>query len=146
MNVEGSTHKQVVDLIKSGGDVLLLTVISVSTKVSIRESVCAFCRSQSVSDTFCSFSLQEAERLEPQEETAGYSYIDYSEKRSLPISVPDYRTADKKGDKYIVFDIYMAGRHLTSRRYSEFVDLHNNLKKEFFGFNFPKLPGKWPFT
>ena len=34
MNVEGSTHKQVVDLIKSGGDVLLLTVISVSMKVS----------------------------------------------------------------------------------------------------------------
>nr|CAG4650147.1 EOG090X05ZS [Sida crystallina] len=40
----------------------------------------------------------------------------------------------------------MAGRHLTSRRYSEFVDLHNNLKKEFLGFNFPKLPGKWPFA
>ncbi|KAK4036695.1 sorting nexin-27 [Daphnia magna] len=119
-SVEGSTHKQVVDLIKSGGDVLLLTVISVSTK--------------------------EAERLEPHEETAGYSYIDYSEKRSLPISIPDYRLADKKNDKYVVFDIYMAGRHLTSRRYSEFVDLHNNLKKEFIGFNFPKLPGKWPFA
>ena len=92
------------------------------------------------------FPRQEAERLEPQEENVGYSYIDYSEKRSLPISVPDYRTADKKGDKYVVFDIYMAGRHLTSRRYSEFVDLHNNLKKEFLGFNFPKLPGKWPFA
>nr|CAG4647044.1 EOG090X05ZS [Megafenestra aurita]SVE92385.1 EOG090X05ZS [Megafenestra aurita] len=120
ISVEGSTHKQVVDLIKSGGDVLLLTVISVSSK--------------------------EAERLEPHEETAGYSYIDYSEKRSLPISIPDYRLADKKNDKYVVFDIYMAGRHLTSRRYSEFVDLHNNLKKEFIGFNFPKLPGKWPFA
>ena len=89
---------------------------------------------------------QEAERLEPHEETAGYSYIDYSEKRSLPISIPDYRLTDKKNDKYVVFDIYMAGRHLTSRRYSEFVDLHNNLKKEFIGFNFPKLPGKWPFA
>ncbi len=33
ISVEGSTHKQVVDLIKSGGDVLLLTVISVSSKV-----------------------------------------------------------------------------------------------------------------
>lgn len=30
MNVEGATHKQVVDLIKSGGDVLTLTVISVT--------------------------------------------------------------------------------------------------------------------
>nr|CAG4636168.1 EOG090X05ZS [Eubosmina coregoni]SVE69795.1 EOG090X05ZS [Eubosmina coregoni] len=120
INVEGSTHKQVVDQIKCGGDVLHLTVISVSSK--------------------------EAERLEPHEETAGYSYIDYSEKRSLPISIPDYRAMDKHNDKYVVFDINMAGRHLTSRRYSEFVDLHNSLKKEFIGFNFPKLPGKWPFA
>ena len=139
MNVEGSTHKQVVDLIKSGGDVLLLTVISVSSKVRSRSEF----RSPALISIF---TFQEAERLEPQEETAGYSYIDYSEKRSLPISIPDYRMADKKGDKYIVFDIYMAGRHLTSRRYSEFVDLHNNLKREFLGFNFPKLPGKWPFA
>lgn len=40
----------------------------------------------------------------------------------------------------------MAGRHLCSRRYREFANLHANLKKEFVGFNFPKLPGKWPFT
>ncbi|UYV72054.1 SNX27 [Cordylochernes scorpioides] len=40
----------------------------------------------------------------------------------------------------------MAGRHLCSRRYREFSTLHNNLKKEFPDFNFPKLPGKWPFT
>jgi hypothetical protein len=32
--VEGATHKQVVDLIKSGGDVLTLTVISVTQQVS----------------------------------------------------------------------------------------------------------------
>ncbi len=42
MNVEGATHKQVVDLIKSCGDSLTLTVISVSP--------------------------EEAERLEPQGE------------------------------------------------------------------------------
>ncbi|KAK2718780.1 hypothetical protein QYM36_005951 [Artemia franciscana] len=40
----------------------------------------------------------------------------------------------------------MAGRHLCSHRYNEFVELHNNLKREFIGFNFPKLPGKWPFA
>lgn len=33
MNVEGATHKQVVDLIKSGGDTLTLTVISVTAQV-----------------------------------------------------------------------------------------------------------------
>lgn len=33
INVEGATHKQVVDLIKSGGDKLTLTVISVTPRV-----------------------------------------------------------------------------------------------------------------
>lgn len=119
INVEGATHKQVVDLIKSGGDKLTLTVISVTP--------------------------QEAERLEPSDDSSGYSYIDYSEKRSLPISIPDYHWVDK-GEKYVVFNIYMAGRHLCSRRYREFSTLHVNLKKEFPDFSFPKLPGKWPFT
>jgi sorting nexin-27 len=50
------------------------------------------------------------------------------------------------GESYVTFSIYMAGRHLCSRRYREFVDLHNALKEEFIGFNFPKLPGKWPFA
>ena len=40
----------------------------------------------------------------------------------------------------------MAGRHLCSRRYREFSNLHNSLRKEFIGFHFPKLPGKWPFA
>lgn len=33
--MEGATHKQVVDLIKSGGDTLTLTVISVTQQVGI---------------------------------------------------------------------------------------------------------------
>ena len=40
----------------------------------------------------------------------------------------------------------MAGRHLCSRRYNEFVQLHSMLKNEFCDFQFPKLPGKWPFN
>ena len=36
----------------------------------------------------------------------------------------------------------MAGRHLCSRRYSEFDTLHSKLKREFVDFNFPKMPGK----
>ncbi|XP_056635611.1 sorting nexin-27 [Diorhabda sublineata] len=118
VNVEGSTHKQVVDLIKSGGDVLTLTVISVTQ--------------------------QEAERLEPTDDNQ--IYYDYSEKRSLPISIPDYHHNERGGERYVSFNIYMAGRHLCSRRYREFAKLHNDLKKEFLGFTFPKLPGKWPFT
>lgn len=49
VNVEGATHKQVVDLIKSGGDVLTLTVISVTP--------------------------QEAEKLEPFEDLRYERYI-----------------------------------------------------------------------
>ena len=120
VNVEGSTHKQVVDLIKSGGDKLTLTVISVPDQV--------------------------AERLEPSDDSSGPSYIDYSERRSLPISIPDYQTIESVGEKFVdcvrVFNIYMAGRHLCSRRYREFDCLHNKLKREFPDFNFPKIPGK----
>ncbi|KAG1677528.1 Sorting nexin-27 [Nymphon striatum] len=119
VSVEGATHKQVVDLIKSGGNTLTLTVISVSQK--------------------------EAERLEPSDESSGFSYIDYSEKRSLPISIPDYNYSAKENKNFVIFNIYMAGRHLCSRRYREFSNLHNNLKREFPDFTFPKLPGKWPF-
>lgn len=42
--------------------------------------------------------------------------------------------------------MYMSGRQLCSKRYREFAILHQNLKREFSNFNFPKLPGKWPFS
>uniref|UniRef100_A0A8C7YDH1 Sorting nexin 27 n=1 Tax=Oryzias sinensis TaxID=183150 RepID=A0A8C7YDH1_9TELE len=45
-----------------------------------------------------------------------------------------------------VYHVYMAGRQLCSKRYREFVILHQNLKREFGSFAFPKLPGKWPFS
>lgn len=96
-------------------------------------------------DNINTFFYQEAEKLEPQDDTGGYSYIDYSEKRSLPISIPDYNVVTHNGERYITFNIHMAGRQLCSRRYREFSNLHTSLKKEFSGFNFPKLPGKWPF-
>lgn len=156
VNVEGATHKAVVDLIKSGNDELTLTVISVSPT--------------------------EAAKLEPTEEATSYNtYYDYSEKRSLPISIPEYTWIEttpngtqnsfsstnghiknnnnnnnhyhqysqtlnnySPRERYVVFSIYMAGRHLCSRRYREFAQLHNNLKREFPDFIFPKMPGKWP--
>ncbi|XP_077988848.1 sorting nexin-27-like [Glandiceps talaboti] len=120
VTVEGATHKNVVDLIKSGGHELKLTVISVPQ--------------------------YECERLEPSDDSSGYSYIDYSEKRALPISVPDYRSVERHGEKFIVYNIYMAGRMLCAHRYKEFASLHQQLKKEFPDFQFPKFPGKWPFS
>lgn len=77
------------------------------------------------------FFFQEAERLEPTDDNQ--VYYDYSEKRSLPISIPDYLHNERGGERYVSFNIYMAGRHLCSRRYREFAKLHNDLKKEFMG-------------
>lgn len=130
MNVEGATHKQVVDLIKHGGDQLTVTVISVSPT--------------------------EAQRLEPMEEAISETPTpDYSEKRSIPISIPEYHVvtsndsdvaSDRESEKFVVYHIHMAGRHLCSRRYSEFARLHAALKQTFADFRFPRLPGKWPFA
>lgn len=66
----------------------------------------------------------------------------------MPITIPDYSWIEKNnsGERYCVYNIYMAGRHLCSRRYREFLNLHNNLKREFNEFIFPKFPGKWPFS
>ena len=40
----------------------------------------------------------------------------------------------------------MAGRHLCSRRYKQFDELQNSLRREFQDFVFPKFPAKWPFS
>lgn len=77
------------------------------------------------------FAWKEAERLEPSEDNQ--VYYDYSEKRSLPISIPDYHYNEWGGERYVAFNIYMAGRHLCSRRYREFSKVHADLKKEFIG-------------
>lgn len=50
---------------------------------------------------------QIADRLEPSDDSSGPSYIDYSERRSLPISIPDYQAVQQNGEKFVVriFDI-----------------------------------------
>lgn len=75
----------------------------------------------------------------------GYFTHDYSEKRSLPITIPNYQQVAANGEKFIAYNVHMAGRHLGSRRFSEFVQLNKVLKEEFPDFEFPKLPNKWPF-
>ncbi|KAH7722367.1 PX domain-containing protein [Aphelenchoides avenae] len=121
VNVEGATHRRVVELIKDGGDHLRLLVISVDSDEVEREA------------TTCS------------EESFPYFKYDYSDKRSLPITIPSYQNVCVNGERFVAYNIHMAGRHLGSRRYSEFVQLHKLLKEEFPDFTFPKLPKKWPF-
>ncbi|XP_033125208.1 sorting nexin-27-like [Anneissia japonica] len=119
-NVEGATHKHVVDLIKQGGSSLTLTIISVP---NLRE-----------------------DRGEPSDDSSGYSNYDYSEKRQVSVTIPDYRQDIKNGDKFVVYDIYNAGILVGSHRFSEFAALHANLKREFVDYQFPKFPSKWPFS
>lgn len=72
-----------------------------------------------------------AERLEPSDDSSGPSLIDYSERRSLPISIPDYQSVENNGEKYVVrfvlssiILIFMQTEHLTPSilyRYSPFL-------------------------
>ncbi|XP_072132100.1 sorting nexin-27-like isoform X4 [Mobula birostris] len=120
VNVEGATHKQVVDLIRAGDKELLLTVLSVP--------------------------LHEVESLDPSDDSSSQSFYDYTEKQAIPISIPSYNHVEQNGEKFVVYNICMAGRQLCSRRYREFAILHQNLKREFPDFGFPRPPGKWPFS
>ena len=52
--------------------------------------------------TVISVPDQVADRLEPSDDSSGPSYIDYSERRSLPISIPDYQTVSQGGEKFVV--------------------------------------------
>ncbi|CAL8256297.1 unnamed protein product [Boreogadus saida] len=120
VNVEGATHKQVVDLIRAGEKELVLAVLSVPP--------------------------QEADCLDPGDDGSAQSCYDYSDKQAVPISVPTYKHTELSQEKFVVYSVYMAGRQLCSKRYREFSILHQNLKREFSNYMFPKLPGKWPFT
>lgn len=124
VNVDGATHKQVVDLIKSGGDNLSLVVISMPCDEINRHFGD---NTNNSDDSSCNSN-------------------DYSERRSLPISIPDYsELRSSNGDKYIAFNICISGRKLCSRRYKEFDVFNSLLKHEFPDFNYPNLPTKWPF-
>ncbi|TTB12812.1 Sorting nexin-27 [Bagarius yarrelli] len=120
VNVEGATHKQVVDLIRAGERELVLAVLSVPQP--------------------------ETDSLDPGDDGSSQSCYDYSDKQAVPISVPTYKHVEQNGEKFVVYNVYMAGRQLCSKRYREFAILHQNLKREFATFTFPKLPGKWPFS
>uniref|UniRef100_A0A8R1DQ10 Sorting nexin-27 n=2 Tax=Caenorhabditis japonica TaxID=281687 RepID=A0A8R1DQ10_CAEJA len=119
LNVEGAQHRKVVELIKNGGDELTMIVVSVEDP--------------------------DMDRYDYGEESSMAYGHDYSENRSLPVTIPSYNTINDALERFTVFNIHMAGRQLGSRRYSEFVELHSALKKHFYDFCFPPLPGKWPF-
>lgn len=74
MNVEGATHKQVVDLIRAGEKELVLAVLSVPP--------------------------QEADGLEGGEEVQ--PNYDYSDKQAVPISIPTYKHVEQHSERFVV--------------------------------------------
>lgn len=45
---------------------------------------------------------QAVERVETSDDSSGQSVIDYSERRSLPITIPDYQTVERNSEHYVV--------------------------------------------
>uniref|UniRef100_A0A4W2D8A2 Sorting nexin-27 n=1 Tax=Bos indicus x Bos taurus TaxID=30522 RepID=A0A4W2D8A2_BOBOX len=78
VNVEGATHKQVVDLIRAGEKELILTVLSVPP--------------------------HEADNLDPSDDSLGQSFYDYTEKQAVPISVPTYKHVEQNGEKFVNYN------------------------------------------
>lgn len=102
--MEGADHQSVVQLIRQSGDAVNLVVIPVTE--------------------------EEARRLEP-EGGGGMSAMDYYERRSVPVSIPDtQKLKDEAGKEYVVYNIYLAGKQVVSRRYREFDALHGNVSQQ----------------
>lgn len=76
MNVEGATHKQVVDLIRAGEKELVLAILSVPQP--------------------------ETDSLDPGDDGSSQSCYDYSDKQAVPISVPTYKHVEQNGEKFVV--------------------------------------------
>lgn len=76
VNVEGATHKQVVDLIRAGEKELVLAVLSVPP--------------------------QEADCLDPGDDVSALSCYDYSDKQAVPISIPSYKHTELNSEKFVV--------------------------------------------
>lgn len=79
VNVEGATHKQVVDLIRAGERELVLAVLSVPP--------------------------QEADCLDPGDDVSAQSCYDYSDKQAVPISVPSYKHTELNQEKFVVGEV-----------------------------------------
>jgi sorting nexin-27 len=134
VNVDGATHKQVVDLIKSGGDQLVLVGMSGKFSSELKKLFNADCLIYcdmivlpSVIDDFEHLTVAAASSSQTNNHndqhheasdnsSSDSSTNDYTDRRSLPITIPSYELVElDKNEKFVVFNIYMAGRHLCSR-------------------------------
>ena len=145
--MDGSTHKQVVDLIKSGGDYLtLIGWFFIYYYIFIMRLKCFNLKNKLV----IAMPSDEINRVTCENQTnsddSSCNSNDYSDRRAVPIKISDYaETKNAQRDKFIVFNITLNGKHLCGRRYKEFDIFHALLKREFNDFSFPNFPKKWPF-
>ncbi len=133
--MDGSTHKQVVDLIKSGGDYLILVVVSMPSDEITRSFT---------SDTTHNNNNNNNNHSD---DSSSSSANDYTDRLQLPINVPDFAEIrhPATGEKYVAFTVNLGSKRLCSKRYKEFDALHSLLKREFPDFTLPSFPKKWPF-
>jgi hypothetical protein len=75
-NVEGATHKHVVELIRSGGHKLSLVVLSLPPS--------------------------EVRKLDPPEDGQAPEYFDYSDKKQIFVTIPETRQIENGREKYAV--------------------------------------------
>jgi hypothetical protein len=84
-NVEGATHKHVVELIRSGGHKLSLVVLSLPPS--------------------------EVRKLDPPEDGQAPEYFDYSDKKQIFVTIPETRQIENGREKYAVrvnFIVYVS--------------------------------------
>ena len=117
-SAEGATHVKVVQMIQENADCVSMVLISVSKEEA---------------------NKLDAEFIHPPTQ-------DLSERKQVHITIPEWRKIYSDGDNYMVYNIYLSGRFLISKRYSEFVTLNSLLKSAFVHFKLPKLPKKWPLS
>ncbi|XP_065178900.1 sorting nexin-27-like [Sycon ciliatum] len=117
---EGLSHNEVVDLIRRSGELLKLSVISVTK--------------------------DEAKHLEMDARPVQPSVPDVFERSSIPISIPSFsEEITDAGEAFVQYNLHLSGKQTCSRRYREFDALSKSLKRQYADITFPKLPPKWPF-
>jgi sorting nexin-27 len=133
VNVDGATHKQVVDLIKLGGDTLSLVVILAPSDEIQRyrnESI----NNNNTDNVSCNSN--------------DYANSDSSKQISsyIKVTIPDCKEMiNSQREKYVVFNININGIYTCSKRYKEFDMFQSIMKQEFSEYTFPAFPKKWPF-
>ena len=77
-----------------------------------------------------SVSDEEARKLEPDSSGGSMSAMDYFERRSVPVSIPDTRKSrdGSSGKEFVLFNVYLGNKLAASRRYREFDALHANVR------------------